>query len=209
MKLKKIASLALAGIMAVSMLAGCKDGTGNGNSGSSSENTNTASNFTQTVLAKTSEYARSILTVNDDENLDKAVAYVCDNSIVNSYQVGMTVEIVNNGTYKELYANAVKYLPTSDYTWSTMNSWDFSGVAKDNETFVGMYVVGGKMTDEWIANELATKIDGWVKNMTDEECKYSIKIVKGTCQNDDDVSEYKTSTIVGVLVDVDNTTDNH
>ena len=32
MKLKKIASLALAGIMAVSMLAGCKDG-GNGNSG--------------------------------------------------------------------------------------------------------------------------------------------------------------------------------
>ena len=35
MKLKKIASLALAGIMAVSMLAGCKDGN-NGNSGSSS-----------------------------------------------------------------------------------------------------------------------------------------------------------------------------
>ena len=31
MKLKKIASLALAGIMAVSMLAGCKDG-GNSNS---------------------------------------------------------------------------------------------------------------------------------------------------------------------------------
>ena len=28
MKLKKIASLALAGIMAVSMLAGCKDGGG-------------------------------------------------------------------------------------------------------------------------------------------------------------------------------------
>ena len=38
MKLKKIASLALAGIMAVSMLAGCKDG-GNGNSGSSSSGT--------------------------------------------------------------------------------------------------------------------------------------------------------------------------
>ena len=43
MKLKKIASLALAGIMAVSMLAGCKDG--NGNSGSSSENTNTTSGY--------------------------------------------------------------------------------------------------------------------------------------------------------------------
>ena len=72
-----------------------------------------------------------------------------------------------------------------------------------------MYVVGGKMTDEWIANELAKKIDGWVSGMNDDECKYSIKIVKGTCQNDDKVTAYETSTIVGVLVDIDNTTDNH
>ena len=49
MKLKKIASLALTGIMAVSMLAGCKDG-GNSNSGSSSENTSTASGYSK-VLA--------------------------------------------------------------------------------------------------------------------------------------------------------------
>ncbi len=49
MKLKKIASLALAGIMAVSMLAGCKDG-GNSNSGSSSENTNTVTGYSD-VLA--------------------------------------------------------------------------------------------------------------------------------------------------------------
>ena len=207
MKLKKIASLALAGIMAVSMLAGCKDG-GNSNSGSSSENTNTASNFTQTVLAKTSEYTRGILTVNNDENLDKAVAYVCDNSIVNSYQTEMET-IIDDSTYVELYDNAKKYLPESDYNWNTLKNWDFNGVGDDDQTFVGMYVVGGKMTDEWIANELATKIDNWVKGMTNDECKYSIKIVKGTCQNDDDVSEYKTSTIVGVLVDVDNTTDNH
>ena len=207
MKLKKIASLALAGIMAVSMLAGCKDG-GNGNSGSSSENTNTASNFTQTVLAKTSEYTRSILTVNNDENLDKAVAYVCDNSVVNSYQTDMKV-VVGNTYYKELLANAQKYLPTTDYQWTDMETWDFSVIGND-QTFVGMYVVGGKMTDEWIANELAKKIDDmWVSGMNNDECKYSIKIVKGTCQNDDNVTAYETSTIVGVLVDIDNTTDNH
>ena len=67
MKLKKIASLALAGIMAVSMLAGCKDG-GNGNSGSSSsENTNTTSNVTESVLAKSLKLLRT-LTVNADDN---------------------------------------------------------------------------------------------------------------------------------------------
>ena len=208
MKLKKIASLALAGIMAVSMLTACGEGAGNGNSGSSSENTNTASNFTQTVLAKTSEYTRGILTVNNDENLDKAVAYVCDNSIVNSYQDKMDT-IIFNSTYVELLENAKKYLPESDYTWTDMTNWNFDGAAGNDETFVGMYVVGGKMTDEWIANELAKKIDGWVSGMNDDECKYSIKIVKGTCQNDDKVTAYETSTIVGVLVDIDNTTDNH
>ena len=42
MKLKKIASLALAGIMAVSMLTACGEGTNNSNSGSSSSQPTTA-----------------------------------------------------------------------------------------------------------------------------------------------------------------------
>ena len=42
MKLKKIASLALAGIMAVSMLAGCKDGTSQEDPSSSSQVPTTA-----------------------------------------------------------------------------------------------------------------------------------------------------------------------
>ena len=48
MKLKKIASLMLAGIMAVSMLAGCKSGTPDpeNNGGASS---NTTSSFTESV----------------------------------------------------------------------------------------------------------------------------------------------------------------
>ena len=55
MKLKKIASLALAGIMAVSMLAGCKDG-GNSNSGSSSsENTGTASGYSAMLGQKAAD----------------------------------------------------------------------------------------------------------------------------------------------------------
>ncbi len=54
MKLKKIASLALAGIMAVSMLAGCKD-SGNSNSGSSSENTNTTSGYSAMLGQKVAE----------------------------------------------------------------------------------------------------------------------------------------------------------
>ena len=71
MKLKKIASLALAGIMAVSMLAGCKDG-GNSNSGSSSENTNQNTGYSAYILDKT-DVAKLYVTAEDDARLTSAV----------------------------------------------------------------------------------------------------------------------------------------
>ena len=70
MKLKKIASLALAGIMAVSMLAGCKDG-GNGNSGSSSENTNTTSGYSAMLAKELKDTAALKYVTFADNNSDK------------------------------------------------------------------------------------------------------------------------------------------
>ena len=71
MKLKKIASLALAGIMAVSMLAGCKDG-GNSNSGSSSENTNTAAGYSSTLAENLSADAKKDYITYQDNSADAA-----------------------------------------------------------------------------------------------------------------------------------------
>ena len=71
MKLKKIASLALAGIMAVSMLAGCKDG-GNSNSGSSSENTNTAAGYSSTLAENLSAEAKKDYITYQDNSADAA-----------------------------------------------------------------------------------------------------------------------------------------
>ena len=67
MKLKKIASLALAGIMAVSMLAGCKDG-GNSNSGSSSENTGTATGYSAMFGEKVSDKIKDMDYVTFQDN---------------------------------------------------------------------------------------------------------------------------------------------
>ena len=73
MKLKKIASLMLAGIMAVSMLAGCKTGTPDpdDNGGASS---NTTSSFTQSVLSKTNAKTQAMLGASDNAKLDNAIA---------------------------------------------------------------------------------------------------------------------------------------
>ena len=62
MKLKKIASLMLAGIMAVSMLAACGEGKGNSNSGSSSsEQTVTTVGVADGANAARSNYAKNSL----------------------------------------------------------------------------------------------------------------------------------------------------
>ena len=87
MKLKKIASLALAGIMAVSMLAGCKDG-GNSNSGSSSENTNTATGVSAEFYGYLSQASQNLITLSDDSKVDAALEKVVaglSESEVNAY----------------------------------------------------------------------------------------------------------------------------
>ena len=60
MKLKKIASLMLAGIMAVSMLAGCKSGTPNPNPGEGEGEGNTATGYSATLGDKVSDDVKKL-----------------------------------------------------------------------------------------------------------------------------------------------------
>ena len=104
MKLKKIASLALAGIMAVSMLAGCKDG-GNSNSGSSSENTNTASGYSAMLGQKAAETLSDndrdkIFTFADNDKdqkaLSDAILEIGDSKLESWVKKGYVVELTKN-----------------------------------------------------------------------------------------------------------------
>ena len=73
MKLKKIASLALAGIMAVSMLAACGEGTNNGNSGSSSSQPTTASVVGTVKNAIADKNSDLVITVEENTALNNAM----------------------------------------------------------------------------------------------------------------------------------------
>ena len=80
MKLKKIASLALAGIMAVSMLTACGEGTGN--SGSSSEPTTpVANNANVAINNELVELKDKIAFSNSDALNDAVKAYFAKNQI--------------------------------------------------------------------------------------------------------------------------------
>ena len=73
MKLKKIASLALAGIMAVSMLTACGEGTNNGNSGSSSSQPTTASVVSTVKNAIADKNGDLVITVEENTALNDAM----------------------------------------------------------------------------------------------------------------------------------------
>ena len=74
MKLKKIASLMLAGVMAVSMLAGCQT-TSNDQPTQPEQPTTPATGYSATVQGKLSDIAKSKLTLSDDTKLDNALDY--------------------------------------------------------------------------------------------------------------------------------------
>ena len=74
MKLKKIASLLLAGVMAVSMLAGCQT-TSNDQPTQPEQPTTPATGYSATVQGKLSDIAKSKLTLSDDTKLDNALDY--------------------------------------------------------------------------------------------------------------------------------------
>ncbi|HJB59903.1 MAG TPA: hypothetical protein H9771_09690 [Candidatus Faecalibacterium faecipullorum] len=78
MKLKKIASLMLAGIMAVSMLAACGEGTGNNNGGANSEPTAPTSTTTTDLYSKLDKDNQKNISPLADTDLDSALAAAVD-----------------------------------------------------------------------------------------------------------------------------------
>ena len=90
MKLNKLASLTLAGLMAVSMLAGCKDNTAGGGQGGEVEVT-PSSNYTQTVMDKTNDVTKAIFTGVADSKLDNVVKYTAANCVIKGSNTSITV----------------------------------------------------------------------------------------------------------------------
>ena len=206
MKLKKIASLALAGIMAVSMLAGCKDG-GNGNSGSSSsENTNTTSNVTESVLAKSSKAVNNVLTVNADDTLDEAVTFAAENAATAGNS--SILRKVNDG--ESFAVNALKIADDWSYTSQSVEKYAFTNsVNHDDETFWSLYIVTAPKTNDWILGEVADKLDQMVKSTTmdGQNCEYSVRVATAEINgaNSGDTDGY----LVGIAITVDDTSNNH
>ena len=115
MKLKKIASLALAGIMAVSMLAGC-----NGSSSSSSEPTTppeTVTGVAATINANLDDKKDVVSFTNDDAVQNLLKTYFSNNhlSLTDANAAENTTTVAYAGTLNATLANQIKTTLGIDY----------------------------------------------------------------------------------------------
>ena len=162
MKLKKIASLMLAGVMAVSMLAGCSD-----KGGASSENQNDEATGVNAaaVIAALSEDTTKNVAFSASSDLQKTL----DDAIK-----------VNNGAVKEVKINDLKKIDndlTSEKMPVAANDSDMDQSELKEQSFTFIKTVGAAdknaddYTDSYIVNKLASEIDKATVTMGDEAWK--------------------------------------
>ena len=194
MKLKKIASLALAGVMAVSMLAGCSTVNNDG------DDTNgvkppvddvTPASYSQTILDGTSSDTKSIMTAKDSDMLTAAV--VAAGESVNEFDD--IHDLIKVGAHS---LKALAYHYGKDNTCNRMLDGFGDNLAEDvnlvsgglkntnlldyNDRDAALYVCDTSMNDTQINNAISSQVNTIMKGLRDHinatDIDYTLSVAK-------------------------------
>ena len=211
MKLKKIASLMLAGIMAVSMLAGCKSGTPDpdNNGGASS---NTTSSFTESVLSKTNAKTKALLKAGDNAKIDAAVEYAAINDTSDTDWRAQVIEIAwakNGWKSVDLAMTKMNGAKEGFRTADKLNGVDvdanagmWNGDYDLPYTYWTVGCVSSTLSDDAIAGMVASLLDDldYAVDGDGYTYDYEVRVAKSVCKNDDLASANDDYVIVGVAL---------
>ena len=189
MKLKKIASLMLAGVMAASMLAGCQT-TSNDQPTQPEEPTNPVTGYSAVLESKLSAHAQDKIDMSDDADLTAALDYVVgnvgNNAITQEFWSSMgdgrinyiegndapVLRLVNTKLYDKMSAKAERVgsaagvigrlNPTDDDS----NAYNY--YTKKDVNAVLLYAVDGGVELENAIEQVANDIDEAIVSLTDE-----------------------------------------
>ena len=172
MKLKKIASLMLAGVMAVSMLAGCATASNNGNGGEGEgegQGQVSTSNSSSILHDAMAGNARKMTTPTASSALDTALKNAVDTYFQNTEYVNAYIGIIMSN--HDIYAvDGVMY----DALVKAMNaktniSADLAATKNNDKvtTAVKLYVVEGSVSDTYALEKVADEIEGSVADLKD------------------------------------------
>ena len=173
MKLKKIASLALAGVMAVSMLAGCNNGSssnsGNGNTGVVTSSIVDAVNKGQSVVNDVK------ITFTADSDLDSALKKAAEKLGVSATDAKLKEAVANmtglteakpHNNWSSLLVSGTNFLSgnvqyNSNYTPDSAGNKDIGSEDGKTYTMYGVkeYVGSSYPTEESVLNTVAKEAD--------------------------------------------------
>ena len=213
MKLKKIASLALAGIMAVSMLTACGEGTGNGNSGSSSSQPTAPTGYTASVLAETN-LAKDFVTGTDDSKLNAMVNAVAEMKVNYRVPTGYSLNLLND----PVAWNTAARMMTGAMNKPGVNGLEgLSGLNAPTESndgvYYALYYIENKYADNLVDSLVADKLDSIAKSVINSnntnvnDTDYTVSVAKADMK----ISEAASGTtkdgfvLVGIAVTTDYT----
>ena len=150
MKLKKIASLVLAGVMAVSMLAGCSN-----DDGSSSNPTNPTepvdNSFAASVNAELSDKYKEILTFGSDSALANVV-----NKIAASTEFNLNAPVTRMWDLNNAAVGATFRELMDVDNWFNGNVFQSS---TEDQTIATLLVVDGSLTEKGLAKVVAAELE--------------------------------------------------
>ena len=176
MKLKKIASLALAGIMAVSMLAGCKSNPAD------PEDPNTpivpsASNLTGYMNDLLSSAEEKVLTFSENATLNdalKAVALDKDKVQADDITNALDDYAWTVGGTATLSKDVIGKFKTGNYYYTANNGWNdwedaepTNAEKSDTYSFVEVKLLSGKMTEQAVAEAAHNYWDDVITDLDD------------------------------------------
>ena len=177
MKLKKIASLMLAGVMAVSMLAGCNTASNGGNNGEGEgegEGTTTTGYsvaFGEKVEKLSADVkAMDYVTFADNANDQAALEDALNNAGAGSIFVGTLpeeVQYLKNGDVVGVVADFMDAAKLNRYGINNGQGYVFNGTSTINRTTkVGsIYYVDGTVSMDKVLNQIAANLDEYFETL--------------------------------------------
>ena len=181
MKLKKIASLMLAGIMAVSMLAGCKSGTTDPNPGEGEGEGNTASGYSAMLGEKAADdlYKNDrdgIFTFADNADDQKALEYVVNHNVdQDNVKDVITLDFVTK------HGNSFVDTLRTAFINKAEISYGIDGLNHDNDSmnttrFAEVYVANGGVDMDTVMGEVYEDLKGVFTSAKKSEATNNVNV---------------------------------
>ena len=168
MKLKKIASLMLAGVMAVSMLAGCQNANVDPEEPTDEPDV-VVSDATNMLYSELSGSAKAMVTATANADLDKALQNAADKYW--DYNSAAPIDNLRDVTTKWNAGKALKSAMSANYTeiGTAPTFWTEGTAFWSNDTsaksMVKLYVVDASDSDAYVMEMVADEIDSAITHL--------------------------------------------